>query len=150
MSHWKSRHTFADFPDSGHVGLKVGDTMSMPCFDQNVPLQSPVAARYKTKVYKFIDAEWYVKGNGTRAVRVATELLANWIAMDTVAADHFAPSIYTGDEGFYGRASRPVAARVITGVFDTLHRSAVLQKVFRVNESGFRSSATAEWQFGGF
>ena len=97
-----------------------------------------------------IDAEWFVTGYGTRALRVATELLANWTALDTVATEGFETSWLTGDEGYYGRASLTDASRVIERVFDTLHQSDVFQNVFRINESGFRSSATAGWQFGGF
>jgi hypothetical protein len=152
MVHKESRHGKGAFPHADHVGLKVGDTKKTGRFGvANVKLESPVAARYGGSMYRnHIDAEWFVTGYGTRALRVATELLANWTAMDTVATDGFFTSEHTGDEGYYGPASLTEASRVIERVFTTLHRSTVFQNVFQINESGFRSSATADWQFGGF
>ena len=131
------------------MGLKVGDTIHTQRFGvQGVKNESPVARRYGGTCYSSIGAEWFVTSYATRAVRVVTELCANWVAAESVKS-RFVHSPITGEEGFFGRASFAEAESAILGVYDTLKKIDVFRAIFEDADTGVRSF-TGGWKFDDF
>ena len=136
MVHDHSRYPpFAAY-DDGYLGMKFGDTYRVAHFDQpSIKNQSPVAGRYGGTIHASVRAECFITGYATRAVRVATELTANWTAAESLENSFVHSPDLTGEEGFYGKGSLADAEKALAAMYNTLLTADVYQTIFGIGDS---------------